>query len=119
MRDHRSLQAWQKANHVVRWVLGMSQQHWRPPVRVPFLHLQTVTLQVQLHIARGNALRSPRHFRRHLVLAYAATIESLELLALLEATHLVPSGEAADAVRSLDQVKGELLNMIRQYRHYR
>ena len=119
MADHRSLTAWQKAHEVTRWVIHASQHAFRPPVRVPFYHLQTAVLAVQLHIARGHALRSTRTFRRHLKLAYASAIEALELLRLMDETHLLPSADLAGALREMDGVKGELLSLIRRYRHYR
>src|SRR5690349_132254 len=119
MRDHRSLSVWQKANQVTRWVLRTSQREFRPAVRVPFYHLQQTALAIQLHIARGHALRSTRIFRKHLTLAYGATIEALELLGLMEELHLVESDDIVEALREMDEVKGALLALIRQYRHYR
>lgn len=119
MRDHRSLSAWQKANQVTRWVLRGSQREFRAAVRVPFYHLQHATLAVQLHIARGHALRSTRAFRRHLKLAYGAAVEAHELLILLEELHLVGSDELAEALKEMDGVKSDLVALIRQYRHYR
>ena len=119
MRDHRSLSVWQKSNAVVRWVIGASQQNYRPAVRVPFYQLQATALAVQLHIARGHALRNTRIFRKHLTLAYASAVETHELLRLMEETHLVPSGDLAEALKAMDEVKSLLVTLIRQYRHYR
>ena len=119
MRDHRSLSVWQNANAVTRWVIGASQQNFRPAVRVPFYHLQSSAIDVQLHIARGHALRSTRLFRKHLTLAYASAVETLELLHLMEVTHLVPSADLTEAIKSMDEVKSLLVALIRQYRHYR
>jgi four helix bundle protein len=119
MRDHRSLSAWQKANEVTRWVIGASQHGFRPAVRVPFYQLQTTSLATQLHIARGHALRKTHLFRKHLVLAYAAAIETDELLRLMEATHLVHSDEVVSVLQATDQLKTILLGLIREYRHYR
>lgn len=119
MRDHRSLSVWQEANRVTRWVIGTCQQNYRPAVRVPFYQLQASALAIQLHVARGHALRKTRTYRKHLTLAYASAIETHELLQLLEQTHLVPSDEAADALKAMDQVKASLISLIRQYRHYR
>jgi four helix bundle protein len=119
MRDHRSLSVWQKANVVTRWVIGASQQHFRPAVRIPFYHLQGTALAVQLHIARGHALRRTALFRKHLTLAYASAVETLELLHLMEVTHLVPSADLTEAIKATDEVKSLLVALIRQYRHYR
>lgn len=117
--DHRTLEVWQKANQVTRWVVHISQRNFRAPVRVPFYHLQAAVLGIQLSIARGHALRSTRNFKRHLKLAYGHAVEALELLQLMEATHLVPSAEVVDTLAGMDEVKGLLLSLIRQYRHYR
>ncbi len=119
MRDHRSLSVWQKANAVTRWVIGASQQNFRPAVRVPFYQLQSTALAVQLHIARGHALRNTSLFRKHLTLAYASAVETLELLRLMEVTHLVPSVDLTEGIKSMDEVKSLLVALIRQYRHYR
>lgn len=117
--DHRTLQVWQKANQVTRWVVHISQRNFRAPVRVPFYHLQAAVLGVQLSVARGHALKSTRIFKRHLKLAYAHAIEAHELLQLMESTHLVPSAEVVDTLTAMDEVKGLLLALIREYRHYR
>lgn len=119
MRDHRSLSVWQKANQVTRWVIGASQQDFRPAVRMPFYQLQSSALAVQLHIARGHALRRTALFRKHLTLAYASAVETLELLRLMEATHLVPSTDLTEGIKAMDEVKALLVALIRQYRHYR
>jgi four helix bundle protein len=119
MRDHRSLAAWQKANQVTRWVLQTSQRDFRASLRVPFYQLQHAAIAVQLHIARGHALRSTRIFRKHLTLAYASAVEAHELLHLMDELHLVSSGDVADALKGMDEVKGALVALIRQYRHYR
>ena len=119
MRDHRSLSVWQRANQVVRWTIGASLTHYRPAVRVPFYQLQATALAIQLHVARGHALRKTSVYRKHLTLAYASAIEALELLQLMEQAHLVPAGEAAEALKALDETKSSLLALIREYRHYR
>lgn len=119
MRDHRSLSVWQKANTVVRIILGASQRSYRPAVRIPFYQLQATALAVQLHIARGHALRSTAIFRKHLTLAYASAVETIELLRLMDEAHLVPSGELAEALTAMDETKSLLVALIRQYRHYR
>lgn len=119
MRDHRSLSAWQKANHVTRWILQAAQRNFRAPVRIPFYLLQHAAIGVQLHIARGHALRSTKAFRRHLTLAYACAVEAHELLRLMDELHLVPSEDVAEALKGMDEVRGALVALIRQYRHYR
>lgn len=119
MRDHRSLSAWQKANQVTRWVLQASQRHFRAPVRVLFYLLQHSVLSIQLHIARGHALRSTRAFRRHLTLAYGSAVEAHELLRAMDELHLVGSDDLTEALQGMDEVKGALVALIRQYRHYR
>src|ERR1043165_455803 len=119
MRDHRSLSVWQEANRITRWVIGASAKNYRPAVRVPFYQLQSSALAIQLHIARGHALRKTRTYTKHLTLAYASAIETHELLQLMEQSHLVPSAEAADALKAMALVKASLVSLIRQYRHYR
>ena len=119
MRDHRSLSVWQEANRITRWVIGASETHYRPAVRVPFYQLQMSALAIQLHIARGHALRKTRTYRKHLTLAYASAIETIELLQLMEQAHLLASNEVADALKAMDEVRTSLIALIRQYRHYR
>ena len=119
MRDHRSLSAWQKTHQVTRWILQASQRNFRAPVRVPFYLLQHATIMVQLHIARGHALRSTRAFRKHLTLAYGSAVEAHELLRVMDELHLVGSDDIAEALKGMDEVKGALVALIRQYRHYR
>ena len=44
--------------------------------------LQRAALSVQLNIAEGYALRTPRRFRNHLEIAYGSAVETAELLEL-------------------------------------
>ena len=37
----------------------------------------------------------------------------------MEATHLVPSVDLTEGLKSMDEVKSLLVALIRQYRHYR
>lgn len=116
MRDHRSLVAWQRASTVARWSIRASVRHWRPPLRVVFDRLLRAALNVQLFIAEGHALRSNEQFKRHLRLAYGASIETIDLLRLLDEEHLVPTQEVIEALKVADQGRGELLGLLRKYR---
>lgn len=116
MRDHRSLVAWQKASAVCRWSVRASARHWRPPLRVVFDRLLRAALNVQLHIAEGHALRSNEQFKRHLRLAYGASVETIDLLRLLDEEHLVPTQEVVEALKLADQGRADLLGLLRKYR---
>jgi four helix bundle protein len=115
MRDHKSLVAWQRANAVTRWVLRSSQKYWRPHARAIFDQIQRASLSVQLNIAEGYALRSPRSFNKHLRIAYGSVVETIELLELLEGEHIVPSAEVSLTLRQAGETQALLLGLMRRY----
>ena len=80
MRDHKSLMAWQEAHAVVGLVMTVTR-NCRPAYAV-VNQLQRACLSVQLNIAEGYALKSPRRFRNHLEIAYGSAVETCELLEL-------------------------------------
>ena len=112
MRDHRSLVAWHRASTVCRWSVRASIRNWRPHLRVVF----RAALNVQLYIAEGHALRSNEQFKRHLRLAYGASVETIDLLRLLDEEHLVPTQEVIEALKAADQGRADLLGLLRKYR---
>ena len=116
MRDHRSLVAWQRASTVCRWSVRASIRHWRPPLRVVFDRLIRAALNVQLYIAEGHALRSNEQFKRHLRLAYGASVETIDLLRLLDEEHLVPTQEVIEALKAAVEARADLLGLLRKYR---
>jgi four helix bundle protein len=78
MRDHKSLLAWQEANAVARTVMLATRAIRHPCID----QLQRAALSVQLNIAEGYALKSPKRFRNHLDIAYGSAVETAELLEL-------------------------------------
>jgi len=65
-----------------------------------FAQLQRASLSVQLNIAEGYALRSPRRFRNHLEIAYGSAVESRELLEILAENALLPERLSKPALES-------------------
>ena len=116
MRDHKSILAWQEANSVVQAVLDGSRTHWKPFAAAVFSQLQRASLSVQLNIAEGYALRSPRRFRNHLEIAYGSAVETTELLELLIRNELLPEELSQTLLESCRRAQALLLGLIRRYR---
>jgi len=116
MRDHKSIVAWQEANRVVHVVLQGSRTCWRPYASAVFSQLQRASLSVQLNIAEGYALMSPRRFRNHLLIAYGSAIETHELLEILARNELLPGDLSHDAIERCLHSQRLLLGLIKRYR---
>jgi four helix bundle protein len=87
-----------------------------PGISDPGARLIRAALNVQLYIAEGHALRSNEQFKRHLRLAYGASVETIDLLRLLDEEHLVPTQEVIEALKAADQGRADLLGLLRKYR---
>ena len=116
MRDHKSIVAWQEANKVVHAVLQGSRTCWRPYATAVFSQLQRASLSVQLNIAEGYALMSPRRFRNHLEIAYGSAVETKELLEILSDNHLLPCDLGEEAINRCSRSQGLILGLIKRYR---
>jgi four helix bundle protein len=116
VRDHKSIVAWQEANKVVEAVLRGSRTCWKPYAAAVFAQLQRASLSVQLNIAEGYALMSPRRFRSHLEIAYGSAVETKELLEILTRNTLLPADLANEAIQSCSRSQGLLLGLIKRYR---
>ena len=116
MRNHKSIVAWQEANKVVQAALEGSRACWRPYAAAVFAQLQRASLSVQLNIAEGYALMTPRRFRNHLEIAYGSAVETKELLEILTDNDLLPGDLGREAIRSCSRSQGLILGLIKRYR---
>lgn len=107
--------AWQEANNVVQAVLQGSRSWWRPYAAAVFSQLQRASLSVQLNIAEGYALMSPRRFRYHLKVAYGSAIETHELLEILSRNNLLPSELCNEAIECCLRSQRLLMGLIKRY----
>ena len=113
MRSHKTLLAWQRAHSVVLLVLDICKHRWHVSAAAVFSQLQRSALSVQLNIAEGYALRSPRRLRNHLTIAYGSAVETLDLLELLEETNLVPDGLAKQASAHTREAQALLMGLLK------
>jgi four helix bundle protein len=97
MRDHKHLLAWQRAREVVIEVQRITDRIWRPSYAAMIWQLQKASLSVQLNVAEGHALGTPRLFVRHVTIAYGSAVEATEIIELLEEL----SEREAEALHSL------------------
>lgn len=116
MQDHKSIVAWQEANRVVQAVLHGSRTCWKPYAAAAFSQLQRASLSVQLNIAEGYALMSPRRFRNHLEIAYGSAVETHELLEILTRNNPLPADLGNKAIQSCSRSQRLLLGLIKRYR---
>ena len=116
MRDHKSIIAWQVANEVARAVLRNCRMRWNPPASALFNQLQRSSLSVQLNIAEGYALRTPRRFHYHLGVAYGSAVETGELLELALAEKMLPELEVRAMLERCQRSQYLLLGLLRRYR---
>ncbi|HTH64662.1 MAG TPA: four helix bundle protein [Gemmatimonadales bacterium] len=116
MRDHKSIVAWQEAHKVVEAVLEGSRTCWRPYAAAVFSQLQRASLSVQLNIAEGYALISPRRFKNHLEIAYGSAVETQELLEILTGNNLLPDHLGREAIQNCARSQRLLLGLIKRYR---
>jgi four helix bundle protein len=71
---------------------------------------------VQLNIAEGYALKSPRRFRNHLDIAYGSAVETAELLELTGVLGLLPADRIATAIQRCHRSQALLLGLIKRLR---
>ena len=116
VQDHKSIVAWQEANKVVHAVLDGSRKHWKPYAAAVFSQVQRASLSVQLNIAEGYVLMTPRRFRNHLEIAYGSAIETHELLEVLTWNSLLPKDFGNAAIQSCSRSQRLLLGLIKRYR---
>ena len=82
--------------------------------------LQRAALSVQLNIAEGYALRSPKRFRNHLDIAYASAVETSDLLEISSSLGLLDTGLAEATLgrcRRCQQLIRGLISRIRREQH--
>ncbi len=115
MRDHKSLVAWQRAHGVVLTVLRICRTYWQPHAAAVFSQLQRSALSVQLNIAEGHALKTPRRFKNHLTIAYGSVVETIELLELALEANLVPQTVGQPALSASIETRRLLLGLIKKY----
>jgi four helix bundle protein len=116
MKDHKSIVAWQEAHEVARAALRSCRIQWKPYAAALFGQLQRSSLSVQLNIAEGYALRSPKRFYYHLEVAYGSAVETAELLELALEEALLPDSEGQAILVRCRRTQSLLLGLIRRYR---
>jgi four helix bundle protein len=83
MRDHTSLLAWQQAALTAECCVRLHKLYWRPELYAVFRQLSTSSLSARLNISEGYALGGPALQRRHYRIAYGSTVETIDLLRML------------------------------------
>jgi four helix bundle protein len=78
--------------------------------------LQRAALSVQLNIAEGYALKSPKRFRNHLDIAYGSAVETAELLELTSELGLLPNDCLGITIQRCHRSQGLLLGLIKRLR---
>lgn len=71
---------------------------------------------MQLNIAEGYALMTPRRIRNHLEIAYGSAVETKELLEILTDNDLLPGDLGREAIQSRSRSQGLILGLIKRYR---
>jgi four helix bundle protein len=113
MRTHKGLMAWQEANAVVKTVMIVTRGVRHPSIE----QLQRASLSVQLNIAEGYALRSPRRFRNHLEIAYGSAVETADLLELTSELGLFPADAFNRTMQQCSHSQALLLGLIKRLRN--
>jgi four helix bundle protein len=116
MQDHKSIVAWQEAHEVARAALRTCRTQWKPYAAALFGQLQRSSLSVQLNIAEGYALRSPRRFYYHLQVAYGSAVETAELLEMALEEGVLPDPEGQAILARCRRTQSLLLGLVRRYR---
>ena len=116
MQNHKTIVAWQEAREVARAALRSCRTQWKPYAAALFGQLQRSSLSIQLNIAEGYALRSPRRFYYHLEVAYGSAVETAELLELAVEEGVLPESEGQAIVARCRRTQALLLGLMRRYR---
>lgn len=118
MRDHKSMEAWQEANKVVRGVLVLSRMHWKPFGGAVIYQLQRASLSVQLNIAEGYAYGDSATYTRFLGIAYGSAVETLELLEIASAAEIFPPEATQHLIRHARSARNVLLGLLKHRRRF-
>jgi len=116
MRDHRSLEAWKEARAITAISIQFGRTHWKPLAAALLTQLQRATLSVQLNIAEGYALKTPRRFANHLTIAYGSAVEVVELFRIVAEEGIVPTQLAEEGIHKGSCCQAMLLGLIKRYR---
>lgn len=115
MHQHKSLEAWKCAHRVVGEIFDPGFKASSPSSWAIYDQLRRAALSVQLNIAEGYAMRTPRAIRRHLVLAYGSSIETGDLLELILEKQLGPADLAENLLAQTLRTQRLLLGLIHRY----
>jgi four helix bundle protein len=118
VRDHKSLEAWQQANQVVRGVINLSRLHWKPYGSAVVGQLQRSSLSVQLNIAEGFAYGNTPTYTRFLGIAYGSAVETIELLQLARDARIFPADQVADLLTQACKARNYLLALLKHRRRF-
>ena len=116
MRDHKSLRAWLEAKEISHLAIDAAREHWKPWAAGWFGQFQRATLSIRLNIAEGYAYGRPRMFVRHLGIAYASAIETIELFEMALEKAILPEELCRKGLGHCGVCRGLLLGLIRKYR---
>ncbi len=119
MRDHKSLEAWQEANAVVKEVIKLSKTYWKASGSAVFMQLQPASLSVQLNIAEGYAYGDGPSFTRFLGVAYGSAVETIELLKLAVDSELIPDDQVEALLTHARSARNLLLGLLRNRRKFK
>jgi len=117
MRNHRSLVAWQEANHLVNLVLDLTRDQWKPHLAIVYRQLSAAAISTQINITEGYGLGTQPLFLRHLRIAYGSAVEAGDLVDLLVEREELPSTEMGlEAQRTSHRSQRLLLGLIKRYK---
>ena len=115
MQEHKSLEAWKCAHRVVGEIFDPGFKAPAPFAWPIYDQLRRAALSVQLNIAEGYALQTPRAIKRHLVIAYGSAIETGDLLELILEKRLGPADMAEKLLVQTLRTQRLLLGLIHRY----
>jgi four helix bundle protein len=115
MRDHTSLEAWREALAVSISVLELSRNNWKPYAHAVFNQVQRSSVSVQTNIAEGYSFTNSPSFHRHLRIAYGSSVETGDLLLLLEKAEIVPPDLVQPIATRCRRCQRLLLGLIKRY----
>jgi four helix bundle protein len=115
MLQHKSLEAWKSAHQVVGEIFDPDFKAPTPSSWAIYDQLRRAALSVQLNVAEGYAMRTPRAIKRFLVIAYGSAIETGDLLELILEKKLGPADMVEKLLAQTFRTQRLLLGLIHRY----
>jgi four helix bundle protein len=114
MESYRSLIVWQRAHDLFVTALRATEKPSPPRTWPVFDQLRRAAISVEANIVEGYALRAPRQFRRHLVIALGSAAESECLIRGAGELEYLPKDVVQQLLRLTDATIGLLRGLLRR-----